>query len=86
MGGNLSKSAIVSSSIEAQIERAILNIKAVVEAAGSSLDRIISRRICITDLGEFRKVYAVWAQCFEEPYPVSTRVHIAGLAKEEARV
>ena len=35
---------------------------------------------------EFRKVDAVWARHFKEPYPVSTCVQVSGLAKEGARV
>ena len=78
--------AIVSSDIEAQTERAILNIQAVLEAAGSALDQVVSRKIYLLDMQEFRKMDAVWTRHFKEPYPVSTCVQIAGLAKEGARI
>ena len=45
MGDDPSANTIVLTSNEAQIERAILNIKAVLEFAGLSLDKVISRRI-----------------------------------------
>jgi len=41
-------------------ERAILNIKACVEAAGSSLDKVMTRRIYMIEMKDFRKVVAVW--------------------------
>ena len=34
----------------------------------------------------FRQVDAVWAEWFEEPFPVSTCVQVGGLAKEGALV
>lgn len=86
MGDDPTTGQILSQDIEAQTERAILNIKAVIEAAGLSLDAVVSRRIYLTDIKEFRKVDAAWARHFEEPYPVSTCVQVSGLAKEGARV
>lgn len=37
-----------------------MNIKACLEAAGSSLDKVLTRRIYIIPLQDFRKVMAVW--------------------------
>ncbi|THY12253.1 hypothetical protein D6D02_05281 [Aureobasidium pullulans] len=66
--------------------RAILNIKACLLAANSSLDKIVRRRIYIMKMSDFRKVDEIWAEYFEEPYPVSTCVQVSGLAKEGALV
>ncbi|PIG69612.1 hypothetical protein AARAC_002749 [Aspergillus arachidicola] len=67
MGDDPATGKIVEGGIEAQtvrreerIERAILNIKACLEAAGSSLDKVLTRRIYIIPLEDFRKVTAVW--------------------------
>jgi 2-iminobutanoate/2-iminopropanoate deaminase len=54
-----------------------MNIKACLEAAGSSLDKVVRRRIYIIDIKEFRKVDAIWGKWFEEPYPVSTCVQVS---------
>ena len=86
MGDDPTTGRIISEDIEAQSERATLNIKSVLEAAGLSLDKVVSRRIYMIDMNEFRKVDAVWARFFEEPFPVSTCVQVSGLAKEKARV
>ena len=66
--------------------RAILNIKACLLAANSSLDKIVRRRIYLMKMSDFRKVDEIWAEYFEEPYPVSTCVQVSGLAKEGALV
>lgn len=67
-------------------EQAILNIQACLEAAGSNLDKVVRRRIYIIAMSEFRKVDAMWAKYFEQPFPVSTCVQVGALAKEGALV
>ncbi|KAF2112290.1 endoribonuclease L-PSP [Lophiotrema nucula] len=79
MGDDPETGKIVEGGIEAQTERSILNIKACLDAAGSSLDKVVRRRIFIIDMKEFRKVDAVWGKWFEEPYPVSTCVQVSAL-------
>ncbi|KAK3063898.1 hypothetical protein LTS18_011838 [Coniosporium uncinatum] len=76
----------VKGDIEEQTERAILNIEAVLKAAGLTLDNVFQRRIYIIDMKQFRKVDAMWGKYFKEPYPVSTCVQIGALAKEGAVV
>ncbi|KAK7187766.1 hypothetical protein DPSP01_010814 [Paraphaeosphaeria sporulosa] len=86
MGDDPTTEDIVEGGIEAQTVQAIKNINACLEAAGSSLDKVVRRRIYMIDIKEFRKVDAIWGEWFEEPWPVSTCVQISGLAKEGALV
>lgn len=86
MGDDPVTGKIVEGGIEAQTRQSIKNIKAVLEAAGSSLDKVLTRRIYMIDMKEFRLVDKIWGELFEEPYPVSTCVQISGLAKEGALV
>ncbi|KAK5207319.1 hypothetical protein LTR99_007272 [Exophiala xenobiotica] len=67
-------------------ERAILNIKACLEACGLTFDNILTRRIYIIPMEDFRKVIAIWDKYFDEPYPVSTLIGVTSLAKEGALV
>jgi len=60
-------------------ERSIQNIKACLEAAGSSLDKVVRRRIYIIDMKQFRQVDEIWGNWFEEPYPVSTCVQVRAM-------
>ena len=57
-------------------ERSVQNIKACLEAAGSSLDKVVRRRIYIIDMKQFRQVDEIWGRWFEEPYPVSTCIQV----------
>ncbi|KAI5194876.1 hypothetical protein E4T39_08459 [Aureobasidium subglaciale] len=80
MGDDPTTGDIVPGGVEAQTHRAILNISACLDAANSSLDKVVRRRIYLLDIKDFRRVDAVWAEYFDAPFPVS------GLAKEGARV
>ena len=53
------------------------NIQSCLEAANSSLDKIVRRRIYIIDIKQFREVDAIWAEWVGPPYPVSTCVQVS---------
>lgn len=86
MGDSPHGGHIVSTYIVDQTKQIIQNIKACLESAGSGLDKVVSRRIYMIDMKELREVDRIWAEWFEEPFPVSTCVQVSGLAKEGARV
>ena len=50
------------------------NLKAVLEEAGSGLDKVIKVNVFITDMGKFAELNKAYLGVFEEPQPVS---HIA---------
>ncbi|KAK5094862.1 hypothetical protein LTR70_003825 [Exophiala xenobiotica] len=86
MGDDPETGEIVEGDIGTQTKQAIANIKACLEAAGSSLDKVTSRRLFMTDRSEFRTVDALWGEAVGEPYPVSTLIGCSRLAKDGARV
>lgn len=86
MGDDPTTSLIVPGGITPQTHQAIANISACLSAAGSSLAKVVRRRIYIMDMKDFREVDRIWAEYFTEPFPVSTCVQVAGLAKEGALV
>ncbi len=61
--------AVVEGGIEAQTERVIANLRAVLEAAGSSLDRVLRTTVYLTDLDLFARANAVYAQHFTGATP-----------------
>lgn len=70
----------VPGDIEAQTERVIANLKAVLEAAGSSLDRVVKTTLFLTDLSVFPRVNAVYARHFSGvPAPARSTIQVAGL-------
>lgn len=72
---------IVGGGIEAQARRAFDNLKAVAEAAGGSLDKMVRLGLYLTDLGEFAKVNAVMQEYFQAPFPARSTVEVSALPK-----
>jgi len=72
---------VVEGGIEAQARRAFDNLKAVVEAAGGTLDNVVRLGLYLTNLGQFATVNAVMAEYFSAPYPARSTIEVAGLPK-----
>ena len=67
--------------IEAQIVRVFENLKAVAQAAGSSLDEVVKLNVYLTDLAHFTRVNEIMAKYFREPYPARAAVGVASLPR-----
>lgn len=67
--------------IENQIHRVFRNLRAVAEAAGSSLEHAVRVTDYLTDLGDVPALNAIMPQYFREPFPARTTVQVAGLPK-----
>lgn len=72
---------IVAGDIGAQARRAFDNLKAVAEAAGGSLDRIVRLGLYLTDLGQFAAVNAVMQEYFQAPFPARSTIEVSALPK-----
>jgi len=71
---------LVVGDVEAQTERVIQNLHAVLEAAGSSLDRVIKTTVYVTNLAEFARINGVYARFFKgDPAPARATVQVAAL-------
>ena len=55
---------------EPEARQALANLKTVLEAAGSSLDRVVKATIYLVDMGDFAAVNAIYADFFGESPPV----------------
>ncbi|MCA0298227.1 MAG: RidA family protein [Proteobacteria bacterium] len=75
---------LVDGDIAAQARRAFDNLKAVAEAAGGSLDRIVRLGLYLTDLSQFAAVNAVMQDYFAAPYPARSTIEVSGLPKGAA--
>lgn len=71
----------VSEDIAQQTHQALKNLKAVLEAAGSSLDQVIKTTVFITDMSRFGIINGVYEQYFSMPYPARSCVQVAALPK-----
>ena len=73
---------IVEGGIEEQTLRVLENLKAVLEAAGSSLDRVIKTTVYLADLGEFAVMNVIYEKYFGEIKPARATVQVARLPRD----
>lgn len=74
---------IVGTTIEEQTEQVFKNIKAILEEAGSSLDKVLKTTVFIKDMNDFGKMNAVYAKFFTEgAFPSRSAVEVARLPKD----
>jgi len=72
---------MVGGEFEDRARRVFENLKAVVEAAGGTMDDIIKVNVYLTDLANFPIVNTVMADYFNQPYPARAAVGVASLPK-----
>lgn len=73
---------LVEGTIEAQTERVMLNLSAVLEQAGSSLDRIAKTTIYLIDMNDFPVVNDVYGRFFKSSPPARATVAVARLPRD----
>ncbi len=72
---------LVRGGIEAQTRRVLENLKAVLEAAGSSLGKVIKTTVFMTNLGDFAKMNTVYGEFFPHDPPARSTVQVAALPR-----
>lgn len=75
---------LVRGDMRAQIRQVFTNLKAVAEAAGSSLDQAVKVNVFLTDLAHFPLVNEVMAEFFAQPYPARAAIGVAALPRGAA--
>ncbi|HJY87432.1 MAG TPA: RidA family protein [Candidatus Acidoferrales bacterium] len=72
---------LVEGGITPQTERVMENLKGIVEAAGSSLDRTVKTTVYLADLGDFAAMNEVYAHYFKQEPPARATVEVARLPR-----
>ena len=72
---------VVSGDIKDQTRRCLDNLAAVLEAAGSSLDRVTKTTVFLTDLAEFTAMNEAYAERFGGHKPARSTIGIAALPR-----
>jgi 2-iminobutanoate/2-iminopropanoate deaminase len=70
---------IVGEGIEEQTEQVCQNLKAILEAAGSSFEKVLNTTIYLIDFGDFPKLNEVYGRYVGENPPARATIQIAGL-------
>jgi len=72
--------ALIVGDIEAQAEQVFANLRAVLEAAGSSLDNVVRVSVYLTDLSLFPRVNAIYERHLgSDPKPARSTIGVAAL-------
>lgn len=74
--------AMVEGGVARQTERVLENLKAVLEAAGSSLAQVVRTTVFLQDLGEFAAMNEVYGRYFPEHPPARATVEAARLPRD----
>jgi 2-iminobutanoate/2-iminopropanoate deaminase len=74
--------ALIEGDIAAQTERVLQNMRAVLEACGSSLGQVVKTTVFLKDMGEFAKMNEVYARHFPETPPARSTVEAARLPRD----
>ncbi|MCK8503710.1 RidA family protein [Myxococcus fulvus] len=72
---------MVTGDVVAQAERVMLNLQAVLKAAGLDFSHVVRSTIYLTDLGDFARVNEVYGRYFTGAPPARATVQVAALPR-----
>jgi len=72
---------LVEGGIAEQTEQALRNLRAVLEAAGATLERVVRTTVYLCDMGEFEAMNRVYARHFVAAPPARACVEVSGLPR-----
>ena len=81
LGLDLSSGELVGDGVADQAERAIANLAAILDAAGSGLDRLVKVTVFLADIGDWPAVNEVYARVVPEPFPARSAFAVKELPK-----
>ena len=82
LGVNPENGVFVEGGIQAQTKQCLENLKAVLEASGSSLENVLKATVFIKDMNDFPKVNEIYGQYFMKEQPSRSCVEVARLPKD----
>ena len=74
--------SVVGTEIKAQTERVMENLKGIVEAAGSSLHKVVKTTVFLKDMNDFAAMNEVYARYFPAAPPARSTVEVSRLPKD----
>jgi 2-iminobutanoate/2-iminopropanoate deaminase len=72
---------VVAGSIKEQTTQVLANLRAVLQAAGSDLDRVVKTTVFLVDLADFDALNEAYAEAFGDHKPARSTVAVAGLPR-----
>ena len=71
--------ALVGNDVASQARQALANLAAILEAAGSGLDRLVKVTVFLAEIGDWPAVNAVYGRLGPEPYPARSAFAVKAL-------
>ena len=73
---------VASDNVAEQAHQTIKNVRAILEAAGLSLDNVVKATVFIKNMNDFAAINEVYASYFQKPYPARSCVEVARLPRD----
>ena len=73
---------LVQGDVEAQARQAIGNLKNLIEASGSSMEKVVKTTVFIKDMNDFGKINDIYKEFFTSDFPARSCVEVARLPKD----
>ena len=67
--------------ITEQTRQSLSNVKAILEAAGLTMDNVVKTTVFLADMNDFAAMNAVYAEAFSAPFPARSAVDVRTLPK-----
>lgn len=79
---NPETNTLVEGDVEVQAKQAIGNLKNLIEASGSSMDKVVKTTVFIKDMNDFGKINEIYKEFFTSDFPARSCVEVARLPKD----
>ena len=73
--------SFVEGGIKEQTRQSLLNVKAILNEAGTTMDHVIKTTVFMADTNDFAEMNSVYAEFFNTPYPARSAVAVKTLPK-----
>jgi len=72
---------LAAADVEGQTRQALTNLRNVLAAAGTDLDRVVKTTVFLKDMADFQKMNAIYAEFFNSTPPARSTIAVAGLPR-----
>jgi 2-iminobutanoate/2-iminopropanoate deaminase len=73
---------IIASNVSAQTDRVLKNLAAILQASGSSLEKVLRCTVFLKNMGDFAAMNEVYGRYFQQEPPARSTVEVARLPKD----
>jgi len=72
---------LVAGGVEAETRQALTNLRSILEAAGTGMDKVLKTTVFLRDMDDFTRMNAIYAEFFMANYPARSTVQVAALPR-----